>query len=72
MIEGKRGEKEIGLDLNHLKIIIDKYNDRKLFVLTDAKAKHTAWGNEKNYKRGEEMLELLMDNQLTLLNDPDQ
>lgn len=71
-IDGKRTEKEIGPDLKHLKKIIEKYNDRKLFALTDANAKHTAWGNKKNHKRGEEMHELLMDSQLTLLNEPEQ
>ena len=72
-IENKRVEKDIQIDLNHLKHIIDKFSDKRIIIMSDSNAKHTVWGNrpDQQDQRAEKMHEFLLHNQLELLNRPE-
>ena len=41
-VDGKRIEKDITPELEHLRRIVEKFKNMKLFVLTDSNAKYTA------------------------------
>lgn len=68
-VDNRRVDKDIQIDLNRLKPIVEKYSDKKVIILTDSNAKHSAWGNASNHKRGELMFDFIEENQLKLLND---
>jgi hypothetical protein len=71
-INDKRTAKDINIELNQIKRIIDKYNDKKILILTDSNAWHTAWGNRETKERGEKLYEFIIENQLQLINDFEQ
>lgn len=69
--QDKRIDKNIEIDLQHLQLITNKHNNKKMIILLDSNAKHTCWGNRTDQQddRGRSMYEFIIQNQLDLLNN---
>jgi hypothetical protein len=63
-------DRDIDYDLNHLRQVITKYENRKVIIMGDLNAHHKVWFNDANDKRGEKLLEFMIQNDLNCINSP--
>ena len=69
-LEDQNNKREIENDLNLIQGILDKYNDKSIFIFTDSNSRHQVWGDRTTNKRGEILFEFVLQNNLEILNDP--
>jgi hypothetical protein len=68
------GLENVATNLQKLEPIIKYANDRDLFLVMqiDSNAHHGMWGSDNDNERGQDLLEYILANDLTILNDNDK
>lgn len=66
--EGNRRE----IVISHLRKVLEVYRGKRVLISGDGNCRHSFWGDHWTDERGERMNEFLIDNELTLLNEPHQ